>query len=181
MTWTPKIVALAGALFTNLVGGDVGGVSRDNDIAATPPREAFRIWGRIYAGLLGAAFAPPFIDPIFNESMDLNAQWIRTWTAGDIVGARDVIVRLRDTNLRLAEAQAARADGEGWVLEAYDTYATWLQVATVLNEWIVRVHGPNPEPDRSREALRELLDRLDADPALRPGQRYVVDYVRGFS
>lgn len=68
--------------------------------------------------------------------------------------------------------------GGGYHIQTLDIYATWVGLARVLNEWVVRVHVKG-EPDRSREAVERVLCSLDLS---RPGVRYTVDrYRRGVS
>ena len=62
----------------------------------------------------------------------------------------------------------------GYHVDTLDIYATWVALAKVLNEWVVRVYVKG-ETDRSRQAVKKVLGALDLK---RPGVRYTVERYR---
>lgn len=180
----PKVQVLAETLFVGVTaGGGVGGVSDDFPVAATPPNEAFAIWGIIYTLLLLVALLPPFSEVAYNDSLRLNGEWIKRFAERDLSGALETIRELRDVNNDLADAYAAdfpfRLDP---VLFAYDAHATWVTYAEVLNDWVVRLYGATGTggtegTDGSSEALAATIQSYRDQPDLRPGQRFITEFI----
>ena len=173
----PKVFALAKTVADNAWrGGSIGAISDDYSLAATPSDATFAIWGTIYARLVLASFDPPLVDATFDRSMALNRRWLTEWTRRDVEASNRTIHELRATNEALVDARLAVPGvdpNDDRSLYAYDVYATWIALASLLNDWVVRVHVDGEE-DASVPAVWARVDALDVDNA-RAGVRYTLD------
>ena len=167
-----KLGALSGTLLSNALAGTlVGTVSDAYRICATPTDVTFGIWTTIYLGLLEASIVPPYSDAAFERSMQLNRHWLSEWGRGDLRAANHTIHQLSVVNEALVNHCLATSCTS---LRTYDTYHAWVQIASFLNDRIVRTHLDHQVDSSLRDAQR-LLDALDGG---RPGVRYAVQRAR---
>ena len=164
-----KLGDLSRTLLSNaLVGRSVARVSDTYQVCATPSDETFGIWGPIYIGLLRASFEPPYEDAVFARSMELTEKWLEEWMCEDLRAANTTIQTLRHVNGILVDNCVATRCAS---IDAYDTYDTWVQIASLLNDQIVRVWLDHKD-DHSLRAAQQLVDSFETS---RPGVKYAVD------
>lgn len=132
------------------MGPKTGQISDKFKLKATPRDETFRIWSVIYYGLatfLWSANMNADTISLFDKSMQYNRDWLDAFVAEDMEKSLDIIRQLRTVNNDLAKM----------VDNHYVTmYASWIRVATILNESIVQVHIKG-EQDQSVSRLYEFV------------------------
>ena len=169
-----KLFALLFTLLYNaLYIFKIGKVSDNYMVNATPSKSTFRIWGVIYFRLFIFSLLEPFIDCNFEQSMKLNRIWLEKFTNHKLVESKNILNETVNTNARLTKRYANKSR---FIVDTLDIYSTWVFLASLLNEWIVKVHV-NDEQDKSLEAIQEAIKSLEVS---RPGVRYTVDiYLNG--
>ena len=121
-------------IWVNFIDGRrTGTVSRKYPLYATPSSDTFSIWSIIYMELFIYSFLLSNNEKKdFLRSMELNQKWIRAFKVEKLKKSFDIIKEMRDVNNRLQKKTKYK--------RLMDTYATWVQCATVLNESIYNKH-----------------------------------------
>lgn len=99
-----SIVSLAETILKNGQNAQrVTEVAIKFNIPSTPSVRSFTIWGNIYNRPLREWVSTPGVrfNPIFNESLSLNTQWIDAWAAEGLKKTADILHELACVNLRL--------------------------------------------------------------------------------
>lgn len=173
-----KIVSYSKALINNArYGRNIGTISDKYSVKATPSDKTFGIWGTIYGRLFLYNFVWPWTNDLFTQSMDLNGQWVKEWNDEDIVKANKTLHELIETNRNLVREYAKGKNYTYSCLHSYthktlDIYTTWVTLASILNDWIVRVYI-NGEEDNSKEDVIQKLETFENKNC--KGVEYTID------
>ena len=160
-------------LYNGLYSFKIGKVSDNYRVNATPSKSTFRIWGVIYVRLFLFSLLEPFTDCNFEQSMKLNRMWLKAFTDHKLVESKNILNETVNTNARLTKQYAHK---NRFIVDTLDIYSTWVFLASLLNEWIVKVHVQG-EDDNSLAYVQEAIKSLEVS---RPGVRYTVDiYLNG--
>lgn len=173
-----KIVSYSKALINNArYGRNIGTISDKYSIKATPSDETFGIWGTIYSRLFLYNFVWPWTNDLFTQSMDLNGKWVKQWNDEKLKKANKTLHELVETNRKLVREYAKGKNYTYSCLNSYthktlDIYTTWVTLASILNDWIVRVYI-NKEEDKSKEDVIKKLETFENKNC--KGVEYTID------
>ena len=173
-----KIVSYSKALINNArYGRNIGTISDKYSVKATPSDETFGIWGTIYGRLFLYNFVWPWTNDLFTQSMDLNGQWVKQWNDEKLKKANKTLHELVETNRKLVREYAKGKNYTYSCLHSYthktlDIYTTWVTLASILNDWIVRVYI-NGEEDNSKEDVIQKLETFENKNC--KGVEYTID------
>lgn len=160
-----KIVAYSKAVYNNIYyGSNIGEISQKYDLKATPSDETFAIWNTIYSRLIYYNFESPWYNELYSKSMKLNGDWVKEFDEEQLRKSNDTIHELLKTNELLIETYTVGKNytescQNSYTHETLDIYTTWVRLASVLNDWIVRVYI-NGEEDNSREDVLLKIKNL---------------------
>ena len=175
----PKVSLYSYSLWNNVTSTDnISRLSEKYKLSATPSADTFLIWGTIYRRLSRYTLVTPLVDKDFNESMSLSVEWLTKWNDEDLIGARDTIAKLKDVNIKMVTRymNCKNPANDSYHLKTLDMYATWVCLASLLNNWVVKVYVDN-QKDESLDDMKKILNTITAT---RPGVIFAIDnYIDG--